>query len=1183
MRAMAAIATGLAFLLAQAPATLASPASGVPVPHWCCITREPVDDIQIDSAGRLWATHRFTGLTMWPDGCADPSEALSEPLRFPPPQGTTISEFFVGAGGQVTIVTWIESDRTSSLFHREVGSDPSSPWRPVPLPELYGRPTALVEDSAGDLWLGAERRESFRFTGVDWVRHMAPVPYHFVDFVLNERGELFALSGARLDHAVLRWDGTYWRTEFQGTSLSGAEFLRVFGRTMVLGLDKVLYRRALGLNEPLEVWAETGSPTMAPATPDTAWVCRDGRLFLLAGQNWQDKGPLPLLPGRIEWLDRRLYAWGQTGLWVMDTAAETSTVHSFLGLAPRHDDTIPGEPPLYGMAVLDLPQGPHLYLPFHESPDAVAPLDPLASFDAWRQVSERLGLALLDESNHWVPSFDMAAVAGDLDGDDHEDVLLATMYDGIRFLRSFGGRRLAPWSGPAGLRGLEDEICEDVDLLDADGDGDLDLHVAALQGPDHLFLNDGAAFFHDATASSGMITPDASTSALCRDLDADGDTDIVVATSGRGLYIHENRTPRGGPLSFRTTILFADHLHPELPDGLSDLQLTGIEALDFDGDGDFDLLVGSRSGPALCLRNEGGLRFTEDPAVFAGEGPRGVIGITAMDPDGDGDWDLACTGDGGSRFYENRGEVLHLHADPLGRVVAPTRRSTGAVLVDTDGDFDLDYIEAYLDEPPVVYTNTNPPGGLSVRVRGPWGNPGALGAVVRVSPADHPDTAAAVQEIAGGSGYASHRTRQLVFTGLDGTGTYQVQVALPSGAGAVLSGVPGRGQVAIDMRRGGAAGLADAVIHRARRTWLDPWTRLDGLVSAGIALLVLALGLTQRRRYPGAIPWLAAGGLLTVQVLTRRLLPPVPGIDHAAITALAGLGSGLLVLAVARPRRSRCTVTLLAEFSESLKSFDHNQTPRKVIDRLQFVRTNAGSAGPGAPIAELLREDLDLFGGVVLPEFGFLMDGARAAEFDTGPGSHLLRSVTRGWRHLAGMSDDELVSAAGLPVLDALLDNVASFRAWTAALRREVDARLTTDLAAFANRYVHTRSAIHPVDIEADLPPIKVRIAEAELMRVLDSLLENAVRAADGRRAKVLLRSFPAKPGRIRLAISDDGPGLPAGLADTAFDAGVTATSGGTGYGLFAVRRTVERYGGRVLMGHESPGALILIELDTVT
>jgi FG-GAP-like repeat len=120
----------------------------------------------------------------------------------------------------------------------------------------------------------------------------------------------------------------------------------------------------------------------------------------------------------------------------------------------------------------------------------------------------------------------------DVDGDGYMD--LATINDGV------GGRNTLLMNKQDGtfadetstrLTGTANPATDDnaAVFLDADNDGDADMLVASLSGPDRLLLNDGSGHF---TLAAGSATPNDTPGSLgiaVGDLDGDGRLDIVQA------------------------------------------------------------------------------------------------------------------------------------------------------------------------------------------------------------------------------------------------------------------------------------------------------------------------------------------------------------------------------------------------------------------------------------------------------------------------------------------------------------------------------------------------------------------------------------------------------------------------------------------------------------------------------
>jgi signal transduction histidine kinase len=98
-----------------------------------------------------------------------------------------------------------------------------------------------------------------------------------------------------------------------------------------------------------------------------------------------------------------------------------------------------------------------------------------------------------------------------------------------------------------------------------------------------------------------------------------------------------------------------------------------------------------------------------------------------------------------------------------------------------------------------------------------------------------------------------------------------------------------------------------------------------------------------------------------------------------------------------------------------------------------------------------------------------------------------------------------------------------------------------------------------------------------QLGRALDNLLVNSLHhVADGGRVHM---TAALDYGRLRLTVSDDGPGVPIELREHIFEPFVTSRGGGTGLGLAIVREIVEAHGGAVRLVPSATGAVFEMEL----
>lgn len=97
--------------------------------------------------------------------------------------------------------------------------------------------------------------------------------------------------------------------------------------------------------------------------------------------------------------------------------------------------------------------------------------------------------------------------------------------------------------------------------------------------------------------------------------------------------------------------------------------------------------------------------------------------------------------------------------------------------------------------------------------------------------------------------------------------------------------------------------------------------------------------------------------------------------------------------------------------------------------------------------------------------------------------------------------------------------------------------------------------------------------------RLLHALYDNAIRASSPRRVRLTTRAERTAERRIAIVVADDGPGVPAAIAETLFDPLITERAGGTGLGLALARRIVAAHGGALALVPSASGATFRIEL----
>ncbi|MEM8995828.1 MAG: VCBS repeat-containing protein, partial [Acidobacteriota bacterium] len=223
---------------------------------------------------------------------------------------------------------------------------------------------------------------------------------------------------------------------------------------------------------------------------------------------------------------------------------------------------------------------------------------------------------------------------------------------------------------------------------DLDRDGDLDIVATSFSG-DSVELYENRPIQRRASFEEVVVAPDFAEAALAADVDGDGDLDIV---GGGPLTWYERQ---GGSFVRRVIDTFA---------GFTGGQLAHVDAADLDGDGDLDL-AGGNLFRQFWWENDGtpadgaggglGTSWTRHPVS---DGHMQLDGTAVVDFDRDGDGDLLAFDRTGDEvlWWENDGTP----ADGVGgdgnswteRVIDGVTDTPRAALprdVDRDGDVDV--------------------------------------------------------------------------------------------------------------------------------------------------------------------------------------------------------------------------------------------------------------------------------------------------------------------------------------------------------------------------------------------------------------------------------------------------------------------------------------------------------------
>ena len=432
---------------------------------------------------------------------------------------------------------------------------------------------------------------------------------------------------------------------------------------------------------------------------------------------------------------------------------------------------------------------------------------------------------------------------GDFDNDDHPDLYVTNAGRNVLY-RNNGDGTFADVTKLAGVG--NPGMGTGAAFLDYDGDGYLDLYVAnyvrstleevlgaertrmwrgvgkVLLGPrglqgdaDVFYRNNGDGTFTDVTASAGLLgrVPFYGFGVCAADYDDDGDADIYVANDTNPNFIYRNN----GDGTFKEVGAWMNAARTK--GGIAQAGM-GVDAGDYDNDGDFDFFVTNFSQDYSTLyQNQG--RYFEDITPKAGLWKSTYMslswGTTFFDYDNDGVLDLfianghiypqlegvenyAETYRQPNQLFRNQGGRFVDVSDQAGPGMMLVQSSRGAVFGDYDNDGDVDVAVLNIDDRPNLLRNDGGNAGhwLQVKTVGTRSNRMGIGARVRV----RADSLVQIREIRSGSSYLSQNDMRAHFGLGERTRADTVEVRWPAGSVDRLVNVPADRLIVVEEGRG---------------------------------------------------------------------------------------------------------------------------------------------------------------------------------------------------------------------------------------------------------------------------------------------------------------------------------------------------------------------------------------------
>ena len=291
----------------------------------------------------------------------------------------------------------------------------------------------------------------------------------------------------------------------------------------------------------------------------------------------------------------------------------------------------------------------------------------------FRDVSLDSGLAV--DEIRWPNAPTQTASWGDYDLDGDLDLCVGNEKAPTQLFRNDGATGFVDVAEASGIR--VNRFVKGVIWGDYDHDGDSDLYISCLDGPNFLYRNDGHGEFEDLASTAGVQDPQRSFATWFWDFDNDGALDLFVtsyAASAADIamdYLGEESTVermclyRGDGMGHFSNIAAQAGLHRVA-------HPMGVNFGDADNDGflDFYLATGDipfqALMPNLMFYNQRGEGFTDVTALTGLGHLQKGHGVGFADFDNDGDQDIAVELGGAfagdvfrNAFFRNPGSGNH--------------------------------------------------------------------------------------------------------------------------------------------------------------------------------------------------------------------------------------------------------------------------------------------------------------------------------------------------------------------------------------------------------------------------------------------------------------------------------------------------------------------------------------------